>query len=334
MPPDHLLMSQMSAKLGQDRLLIQGAGGNVSWKENDTLWIKGSGTWLANALLEDIFVPVDLKHLRNALSKQFFDIKPIIIGEHRLKPSIETFLHSLMPHRIVVHLHAIHALSYLVIQNCQKLVETICQQHAINANYLDYFKPGPDLAHAIYESLNKNSTANVILLKNHGIVIGANSIAEIYTALESINNAFIPQNTFSKTLRSIPRSSPLSNYTPFDDVEVQALALDADLFGRLCHDWALFPDHVVFLGAQANIYQSWEHFGKHRGENPELIFIQNSGVYVGSGFNKTKSVQLRCYFDVISRVNPKTKLDSLSKSAISDLLNWDAELIRQQMAGH
>ena len=334
MPNDHLLMSQMSAKLGQDRLLVQGAGGNVSWKDNETLWIKGSGTWLANALLEDIFVPVDLMHLRNALSKQLFDIKPISIAECSLKPSIETFLHALMPHPIVVHLHPIHALSYLVIQDCQKLVEAICQQHAINATYLDYHKPGPDLAQAIYERLNKYSTANVILLKNHGIVIGANSIAEIYTALESINNAFIPQNTFSKTLRSIPRSSPLSNYTPFDDVEVQALALDADLFGRLCHDWALFPDHVVFLGAQANIYQSWEHFGKHRGENPELIFIQNSGVYVGSRFNKTKSAQLRCYFDVISRVNPKTKLDSLSKSAISDLLNWDAELIRQQMAGH
>lgn len=334
MPNDHLLMSQMSAKLGQDRLLVQGAGGNVSWKDNNALWIKASGTWLANALLEDIFVPVDLKHLRNALSKQLFDIKPITIGEHRLKPSIETFLHGLMPHRIVVHLHSIQALSYLVIQDCQKLLETICQQHAINAIYLDYHKPGPDLAQAIYKSLNKSSKANVILLKNHGIVIGANSIAEIYSALESINKAFTPQYAFSKTLRSISCSPPISNYIPFDDVDVQALALDPDLFERLCNDWALFPDHVVFLGAQANTYSSWEHFEKHKSENPELIFIQNNGVYVGSGFNKTKSVQLRCYFDVISRIHPKTKLEPLSKDAISALLNWDAEIIRQQMSKH
>ena len=332
MPNNHLLISQMSAKLGQDRLLVQGAGGNVSWKENDILWIKGSGTWLANALLEDIFVPVDLKHLRNALSKQLFDIRPITIGEQKLKPSIETFLHALMPHRIVVHLHAIHALSYLIIQDCQKLVETVCQQQAINATYLSYHKPGPDLAQALYESLQKKSTANVILLKNHGIVIGANSIAEIYMALESINKAFTPQNTFSKTLRTVHHRSHLSNYVPFDDQEVQALVFDADLFGRLCNDWALFPDHVVFLGTQANTYSSWEDFEKYRSENLELIFIENNGVYVRSGFNKTKSAQLRCYFDVISRVNPKTKLESLSKNAISALLNWDAEIIRQQMS--
>ncbi len=322
----------MSAKLGQDRLLVQGAGGNVSWKENERLWIKGSGTWLANALHENIFVPVDLNHLRNALSKELFDIKPVTIGEYELKPSIETFLHALMPYRVVVHLHAINALSYLVIQDCQKLVEAICQQQGINATFVNYHKPGPDLAQAIYKRLQKNSTANVILLKNHGIVIGANSIAEIYIFLDSINKAFAPQNIFSRVPRAVPCRSPFSDYTAFDDEEVQALAFDADLFERLCHDWALFPDHVVFLGAVANIFSSWEHFEKHRCENPELIFIENNGVYVKSGFNKTKSAQLRCYFDVISRVNPKIKLESLSKNAISALLNWDAEIIRQQMS--
>jgi rhamnose utilization protein RhaD (predicted bifunctional aldolase and dehydrogenase) len=35
--------------IGRDPLLVQGAGGNVSWKEGNTLWIKASGTWLADA---------------------------------------------------------------------------------------------------------------------------------------------------------------------------------------------------------------------------------------------------------------------------------------------
>ena len=38
-------------------LLVQGAGGNVSWKEEDTLWVKASGTWLSDASAEDIFLP-------------------------------------------------------------------------------------------------------------------------------------------------------------------------------------------------------------------------------------------------------------------------------------
>ena len=37
------------AHIGADPLLVQGAGGNVSWKEDGTLWIKASGKWLAGA---------------------------------------------------------------------------------------------------------------------------------------------------------------------------------------------------------------------------------------------------------------------------------------------
>jgi rhamnose utilization protein RhaD (predicted bifunctional aldolase and dehydrogenase) len=31
------------SQIGADPLLVQGAGGNASWKEGDTLWIKASG---------------------------------------------------------------------------------------------------------------------------------------------------------------------------------------------------------------------------------------------------------------------------------------------------
>jgi len=48
------------AAIGADPLLVQGAGGNVSWKESDTLWVKASGTWLKEAVQKDIFVPVEI----------------------------------------------------------------------------------------------------------------------------------------------------------------------------------------------------------------------------------------------------------------------------------
>ena len=64
----HEQISRFCAQLGADPLLVQGAGGNVSWKESEVLWIKASGTWLKDALERDIFVPVDLSDLREALS--------------------------------------------------------------------------------------------------------------------------------------------------------------------------------------------------------------------------------------------------------------------------
>ena len=331
----HQDISQMCAELGKKPLLVQGAGGNVSWKEGDTLWIKGSGTWLANALYEDIFVPVHLKRLQEELANQNFDTKPQTIGDHPLKPSIETILHALMPHHIVVHLHAINPLSYLVTKNCQDSVQAICQKASIKGAFVCYHKPGQQLAKAIHKVLKDQPKANVIFLKNHGIVIGGNSVEEIDELLKLIDTAFAPRQTAPREslVNSEILNSPIDNYIPFHDKEVQNLVFSKHLLKRLKSDWVLFPDHAVFLGASANIFSSWDDFQKQAidGATPELIFVENKGVFVNSGFNKAKTAQLRCYYDVISRVLSVDELDPLDEMSIASLLDWDAEKYRQRI---
>ena len=49
----------LSARLGSDPLQVQGPGGNTSIKDGEVMWIKASGTELANAETQDIFVAVD-----------------------------------------------------------------------------------------------------------------------------------------------------------------------------------------------------------------------------------------------------------------------------------
>ena len=63
-------INNFCSNLGKDSLLIQGAGGNISWKDGNKLWIKASGTWLADANIMDIFVPVDLSHLRLEIKRK------------------------------------------------------------------------------------------------------------------------------------------------------------------------------------------------------------------------------------------------------------------------
>jgi rhamnose utilization protein RhaD (predicted bifunctional aldolase and dehydrogenase) len=331
---NHQTISQMCADLGKDPLLVQGAGGNVSWKEGETLWVKASGTWLANANDEDIFVPVNLKHLQDALARQNFDAKPELIGEHTLRPSIETILHALMPHQVVVHVHAINALSHLITRDCRESIQQLCQKSSIKAAIVGYHKPGPELAQAISKALQSAPEANVIFLQNHGIVLGADSIEGIYSVLNTVNTALAPIKIALQVNASLtPPASPISGYISFADQAVQALALDPRLFKRLHQDWVLFPDHAVFLGPKANTYSSLEGFqAQNMKETPELIFIENIGVFVKPEFNQAKTAQLRCYFDVISRVSPDAVLEPLSESAVHALLNWDAEKLRQQMS--
>ena len=51
---------KLSAEIGRNPLLVQGAGGNTSIKEEDLLWVKASGTWLSEATEKKTMVAVDL----------------------------------------------------------------------------------------------------------------------------------------------------------------------------------------------------------------------------------------------------------------------------------
>ena len=65
-----LALRELSAALGADPLRTQGAGGNISIKRDGILWIKASGTWLADALAHDMMTPVRLDPLREAIAQR------------------------------------------------------------------------------------------------------------------------------------------------------------------------------------------------------------------------------------------------------------------------
>jgi rhamnose utilization protein RhaD (predicted bifunctional aldolase and dehydrogenase) len=58
--PELASLEQVSASLGRDPDLVQGAGGNTALKIRDVIWVKASGKLLARATDEPIFTPLDL----------------------------------------------------------------------------------------------------------------------------------------------------------------------------------------------------------------------------------------------------------------------------------
>ncbi len=320
------------ARIGADTLLVQGAGGNVSWKDGDSLWVKASGTWLAEARQKDIFVPIDLAALRKATALCDFSVKPSPIGTSALRPSIETLLHGLMPHRVVVHLHAVDALAYLVRRSFPAGVN---QQIGGKIDWVSiaYCKPGAELARAVAQALAERPSADLVMMQSHGIVIGGHDVAEVGGRLECLLEA----------LRLSPRpsvqpASPavvLSGYAAVADPSVQQLALDPVLFERLDRDWALYPDHVVFLGPRPIRHHSAEEFRAAWPEQaawPELLFLKGMGVFARPSFSDAKLAQLRCYYDVLARQAPQEPLQALNDAQIAELLNWDAEKYRMSLA--
>lgn len=322
--------------IGSDPLLVQGAGGNVSWKDGATLWVKASGTWLAEAAEKDIFVAVDLPHLRSAIDSGDFAVTPKLREESVLRPSIETLLHALMPQRVVVHLHAIEILAYLVRANCRTELESLLDA-SIHWTLVDYHKPGAALANAVSDALARKPNVEVIFLKNHGVVIGGADVVEVNHLLQKLTAALTtaPVNLCGETPPVAPtRLGQSEQYLPVKDAALHQLALNSELFNRLATDWALYPDHVVFLGAHAFTYNTREDFLeeiKDQNELPELIFIRGLGAFARSTFNKAKQAQLRCYYDVIVRQPSSTTFNALTPTQIAELLNWDAEQYRMNL---
>ncbi|MBM6446952.1 class II aldolase [Pseudomonas sp. MIL9] len=322
--------------IGADPLLVQGAGGNVSWKDEDVLWIKASGTWLAEAQEKDIFVPVALSKLRSSITSGDFSAKPELLIETSLKPSIETILHALMPHRVVAHLHAIEILFHLVKNNFVDLFETHIPK-SVQWVYAEYKKPGEELARVVNNALSLKN-ANVVFLQNHGVVIGGDSTDEIFSTLNILIDglkATLPRQINKQIDFDSITTGPEATYILFPDNEIHELVHHPEYFYSLKKQWALYPDHVVFLGARPFTYTSKDQFLSsilNNKETPDLVFIKNTGVYIKENFSIAKRVQLRCYYDVLIRLQGNESLHSLTPKQIAELLNWDAEQYRMSIA--
>ena len=325
------------SKVGTDKLLVQGAGGNVSWKEADMMWIKASGTWLADALEKNIFVPVDLTHLQKAIAEKSLDVTPVVADGHEMRPSIETILHALMPQDIVVHVHAVEALSYLVREDYIEDFKSKIPSEVTWVN-AEYARPGEELAQAVYDALQNAPQADVVFLQNHGIVIGASLIEEVEEILAKVLTSLKVSRADSELIvREIVPVAVNGSiiYSPIQNVKLQQLALNTQLFGQLTENWAMYPDHVVFLGAEPFTYDNageLSQLDETEQPLPQLIFVKDVGVFTKDEVTPAIMEQLDCFYEVITRQNEDCKVNTLTFQQIGHLLNWEAEEYRKKIA--
>lgn len=189
---------------------------------------------------------------------------------------------------------------------------------------------------AISDALKAAPNTNVLLLWNHGIVVGANDVEEagcrlrdFVTRLE-ITIAPSVSKEMSDPGALIRRGE---HYLPVDIPNVHALAREHLLYERVSRNWALYPDHVVFLGRSAVCYDSRAAFETaltaNQAEN--LVFVKDHGVLARRHLTRAQHAQLECYVNVIVRVPKEAVLENLVEQQINELLDWEAERYRQRL---
>src|SRR5205814_10028743 len=86
-------------------------------------------------------------------------------------PSVETPLHSLLPHRVIAHTHdvATMSLTNLTDATAERLVSELFQGEIV---YVPYVRPGFPLAHAVGGMLDRLPRGAVgLALAHHGLVV-------------------------------------------------------------------------------------------------------------------------------------------------------------------
>jgi len=328
------LVHTLCQKISKDRLIIQGAGGNVSWKTETHLWIKLSGTWIEDAQNKDIFGSISLKRLNELIKQQTFIVDPAIMDQDNVRPSIEVMLHAIINKRYVFHLHMVEVVAALINQS-EQLLESLTK-HGINAQIIPYQKPGKELAKAVFQSMSHHSDCNLLCLENHGVILFSDDIKEIESHIALLqklcNKEVLKINGLSN--QNVPQAIQNTKYKHLDDLQINSLVFSNQICRQLNHLWPICPDHLVFLGPRPYLYDQIDDFLESEDTiyQPPLIFVKNTGIYIHKDFfTKIHFIQLQCFVDIILRLDRYQGISVIPNNEIQKLLNWDAEKYRQQM---
>jgi rhamnose utilization protein RhaD (predicted bifunctional aldolase and dehydrogenase) len=320
---DFQALRAVSARLGNDPLLVQAAGGNTSIKQDGVMWIKASGTWLRDAATKDIFVPLDMAALTSALMKDSADCESCLpfvqhdLNRSGLRPSIETSVHGLMPQDVVLHVHCVNTIALAICEDArQRFAERLFR---FNWSFIPYARPGLQLARTIRKHLVSGS--NVMILQNHGLVVAADTVEDAEKLLAQVVEAVrCPEQDFPQPdVTGLHAVCLGTDYVPVDHLEAHAPALDHFTLQRGCRE-VFYPDHVVFLGVSIPI---------EMGSGASAVAVPGKGMLVRKDAKPSVEPMLRCLGHVFSRVPRDANLKALSRAEIDQLLNWDAETYRQ-----
>jgi rhamnose utilization protein RhaD (predicted bifunctional aldolase and dehydrogenase) len=320
----------VAAALGRDPAQVQGPGGNVSLKRDGLLWVKASGTWLAEAERRPILVPVRLDALREAIAapgdaaeraEDFVDQAANAAG---LRPSIETTFHAALPHPVVLHTHCVETIAWAARTDAEAVLAG--RLGGLRWVFAPYIRPGLPLTRLMLARGARE--ADVVVLGNHGLVAGGATAAEAAARLAEVARRLRrpPRSAPPPDLPALERLAAGSAYAPAE--EAHAVATDPKRLA-VARRGSLYPDHVVFLGPGVACLAPGEGAA---GRSEPLLIAPGHGALRRRDAAAAVPALARCLADVTGRLAPEEPILALTEAEEAALLGWDAEKLRQAAA--
>lgn len=358
-------LAAMSQKYGANSSFVLAGGGNTSYKSDEILYVKGSGTALATIKPEQ-FVKMDRALLAKMWETDYpadeaareaavlADMMDARVKNEMGRPSVETLLHDLFPQRYVLHVHpaAINGIT------CSVKGKAAMAELFPDAVWVDACKPGYILAGNCREAMNAVVKAgkpfpNLLFLENHGIFFAADTTEEIDT---------LAANVMDSVYCALKRSPDLDD-CDFDAERAVALApVVRMLYGEggvatatfVCNKEILAfdiasksatPDHIVYtkakvLGLPADVTddglaEAFRAFVAENGYKPKIIIVEGLGMYAcGKTYSEAMTAK-EVFLDaltVMAYAESFGGFSPMSDELIDFIVNWEVESYRAKVS--
>ncbi len=353
---------------GSDEELVLAGGGNTSAKDGNIMYIKGSGTSLAT-ITPDKFVKTDREKLKTIFTKVYPDddkerealsLKDLfsarLPGEEK-RPSVETTLHSLFPHRFVLHLHPALVNGLTCSKDGKEKAKEIFGNRVL---WIEPCKPGYILAKICYDELKKYKEENgkdcdTVLLANHGVFVAddtAEGLGEkLGFVLSGIAGAgvrypdlttgeFYPDESNDAFEKINEVFSEYGDYTVVFEPNCEAVKLSQSLDAAKPVLKPFNPDQIVYCRAfpvyadnALKIPGLVREYENENGYLPKIIIVKNCGFFAVDKTPKGAETASALFDDAVkiavyseSFGGPRNMTDELTDF----IVNWEAESYRSK----
>ncbi len=307
-------------RIGERYDLTQAGGGNISFKYKDLLIIKASGICISDISFNNGYSILNKKKLfidfSNGLNNNLEDY---MLFNTNNKPSIETFMHSFLKN-ITVHIHPLIFLRVLI-NNCY------CFNNILK-NYLliNYFEPGFELANEIYK---KYKNENIVLLKNHGIIVTGNNFNEVLKNIDDITQKLeMDLNVSFLRYRKINCLDRLLNLRKKNLISYLSDDLIINQNIDIIINKSYFPDKVVYCGLKILFLENLDEIKKYKNEN---ILIYDKKMYIISdNLVKCRQIEEIIKAHILITQN-NNEINELTDKEQEDLIKRKDELYRKNL---
>src|SRR5882724_2892419 len=326
-------LRDLSSRVGSDPLLVQASNGNTSIKFDGILWIKASGKWLSHAMQEEMLVPLKLAEVKKSIRNNT-EIASRYTMKHELRPSIETAMHAILQHRVVLHVHSINAIAWAIrLDGPRQLNERLAGLHW---QWIPYAASGIPLAREIEKAVAGAPETDVLILGNHGLVVCGQDCQTAEKLLCEVERrlAITPRRFPEPNATVLGMIARFSRWQFPDVASLHALGTDA-VSRKILKGGVLYPCQAIFLGRTMPLVppalvlsKSSERLKGNDG-TPAFVAVERSGVMLNEKMTSAERASLIGLAQVTQRTDESAQLRYLKGAEVIDVLSKGAHSYKE-----